>query len=338
MTPARLTTNMEETMQNKSISLAARAIALALAACAVGAQAESWPTKPIRLIVPGAPGTPADTAARALADAVAEKLGQPVVVENRAGAQGTLGLGALIKAAPDGYTIGMITMQLSAIPALRKQAPFDLGRDLAPIVQMTTESPVFVVRRDLPVSSMKEFVAYAKARPGDITYGTPGPGSPAHLGVELVSRSFGLQLRHVPYKSISMALTDVAGGQIDAALAGSAAALTGLASGRIKALAVSSPARLKALPDVPTLAEAGLADVDIRGWVGMAAPAGTPPAIVGRLNMAFNQALARPDMRERLQSVGAEAAGGTSAAFGAFIAAEGARWRAVIESAHISAD
>ncbi|GAA0514786.1 tripartite tricarboxylate transporter substrate binding protein [Pigmentiphaga daeguensis] len=315
-----------------------RAMALALAACAAGAQAQAWPARPIRLIVPGAPGAPADTAARSLADAVAERLGQPVVVENRAGAQGTLGLGALIKAAPDGYTLGMITMQLSAIPALRKQAPFDLGRDLAPVVQMTTESPVFVVRRDLPMRNMKEFVAYAKARPGEITYGTPGPGSPAHLGVELMSRSFGLQLRHVPYKTISVALTDVAGGQIDAALAGSAAALTGLATGRIKALAVASPVRLKALPDVPTLAEAGLPDVDIRGWVGLVAPAGTPPAIVDQLNAAFNQALARPEVKERLASVGAEAAGGTPAEFGAFIAAEAARWRGVIESAHISAD
>ncbi|AZG06617.1 tripartite tricarboxylate transporter substrate binding protein [Pigmentiphaga sp. H8] len=329
---------MEETMRSRPITLAARAIALALAACAAGAQAETWPAKPIRLIVPGAPGTPADTAARSLADAAADKLGQPMVVENRAGAQGTLGLGALIKSAPDGYTIGMVTMQLSAIPALRKQAPFDLGRDIAPIVQMTTESPVFVVRRDLPVRTMKEFVAYAKAHPGDLTYGTPGPGSPAHLGVELVGRSFGLQLRHVPYKSISMALTDVAGGQIDAALAGSAAALTGLATGRIKALAVASPVRLKALPDVPTLAEAGLPDVDIRGWVGLVAPAGTPSAIVDQLNAAFNQALARPEVRERLQSVGAEAAGGTPARFGAFIAAEAARWRGVIEAAHISAD
>ncbi len=312
--------------------------AIAASCFASHANAQSWPSRPVKLIVPGGPGTPADVAARAVSDIVAKKLGQSLVVENRPGAQGVLGMQALVKAESDGYTIGLINLQLAAITAIRKNLPFNLASDIVPVTQLTNESPILVVRSDLPVGTLAELIAYAKTKPGALTFGTPGAGSPAHLGMELLSRTAGLQLRHVPYRSIPAALTDLAGGQIDMALAGSAAALTGLASGRIKAIAVSSHKRLEALPQLPTLAEAGLKDLDLRGWTGIVAPAGTPANVVSRLNAEFDAALASPDVVARFKAIGAEGVGGSAADFGALILRESARWKKVVQQAGITAD
>lgn len=312
-----------------------------LAACAAAAlplhvRAADWPQRPIRFIVPGLPAAPSDVAIRSLEDVLSAKLGQSIVVENKPGGQGVIGVDAVAKAAPDGYTFGLINLQLASAVSLRAKMPFDLLKDLEPVVQLSTESPVLLVKESLPVKSLKELIAYAKARPGELVYGTGGAGSPAHLGMELLQRTVGIRFLHVPYRSIPMAVTDLAGGQLDLALAGSAAAQKGLQTGRVRALAISSPKPSPVFPGVPTLAEAGFADVDLRGWVGIAAPTGSDAAIIKRLNDEVNRALDDPKVQERFAATGSEPAGGTPAEFKAFVAREVARWGKVIKDAGIT--
>lgn len=300
--------------------------------------ASSWPERPIRVIVPGSPGAPSDVAMRALQDALSRRLGQPIVIENKAGGQGLIGVDAVAKSAPDGYTLGIINLQTSAAPAMRTNSPFDLLRDLTPIAQLTTETPLLLVRTSLGIASVKELVARAGATPGTLTYGSAGAGSPSHLGMELLQRDARIRLLHIPYRSIAQVVTDLGGGQVDFALAGSAAASQGLAGGKVRALAISSPRRHPAFPEVPTLAEAGFAGIDLRGWTGVVAPAGTPAPVVARLNRDITAALAEPAVQKRLETAGAQPAAGTREAFATFVRSEVARWKSVVVDARITAD
>ncbi|HSX93465.1 MAG TPA: tripartite tricarboxylate transporter substrate binding protein [Hydrogenophaga sp.] len=305
---------------------------------ASSARADEWPSRAIRVIVPGGPGSPADVAIRAMQDVLARELGQSIVVENRAGGQGIIGVEATAKAAPDGYTIGMLTLQSAVTPALRAKTPFDLQRDFAAVAQLTTESPILLVRQSLGVKTLAELVALAKRQPGQLTLGSAGAGTPSHLGMALLQRAAGIELRHVPYRTIAAAVTDLSGGMVDVVLGGSSAAQQGLNGGRLVALAIAAPQRKKAFPDLPTLAEAGYPGVELRGWTGIVAPAGTPASVVTRLQTAFAAALAEPAVVSRIGTAGSEAGGVAGPAFGAFVAAEARRWRQVVVEEKITQD
>lgn len=319
------------------IAASASVSALGLLA-ASSAHANEWPSRAIRVIVPGGPGSPADVAIRAMQDVLARELGQSVVVDNRAGGQGIIGVEATAKAAPDGYTIGLINLQSAVTPALRVKTPFDLQRDFVPVTQLTTESPILLARKDLGVKTLAELVALAKTRPGELTLGSAGAGTPSHLGMALLQRAAGIELRHIPYRTIAAAITDLSGGMVDVVLGGSAAAQQGINGGRLVALAIAAPQRKKAFADLPTLGEAGYPGVDLRGWTGVVAPKGTPPAVVARLGRAFATALADPGVSARIETSGSEVGGVVGPAFGAFVAAEERRWRQVVVDEKITRD
>ncbi|WP_070400880.1 tripartite tricarboxylate transporter substrate binding protein [Hydrogenophaga sp. PML113] len=302
------------------------------------AWASDWPSRPVRVIVPGGPGSPADVAIRALQDVLARQLGQAIVVDNRPGGQGIIGVEALAKAAPDGYTVGLINLQSAVTPALRAKTPFDLQRDFVAVTQLTTESPVLLARQGLGVKTLAELVALARRQPGQLTLGSAGAGTPSHLGMALLQRAAGIELRHVPYRTIAAAVTDLTGGTVDVVLSGSAAAQQGLNAGRVVALAIAAPQRKKAFPGLPTLAEEGYPGIDLRGWTGVAAPAGTPAPIVARLERALVAALADPNVASRIETSGAEPGGAGGAAFGAFVASESKRWRQVVVDEKITQD
>lgn len=314
-----------------------RALMLSALGLTSFARATTWPDKPVRLIVPSAPTTPGDVVARALSDLLQARIGQPLVIDNRPGGQGVIGLEAVVRAAPDGYTLGLLNIQQAIVPAMRAM-PFQMTTALQPVVQLTSEATVLVVSQSMPVATGSELLDYLKTQSGKLNYGSSGNGSPSHVGMELLRRSAGFEAVHVPYRSPAAVVTDMAGGQIQLALLNSAAVIQALPTGRVRPLAVSSDQRLARLPQVPTFQEAGLPNVDLRGWVGVVAPNGTDAAIVTRLNAEFNRVLAQPVAVERLRNGGSEPVGGTARNFADHIAAETQRWRQVVTTARIRMD
>ncbi len=302
------------------------------------AWAQEWPDRAIRVIVPGGPGSPADVAIRAMQDVLPKHLGQAIVVDNRAGGQGIIGVDAVAKAPADGYTLGLINLQTVVAPALRAKTPFDLQRDFVPVVQLTSESPVLLAREGLGVRTLADLVALAKKQPGQMTFGSAGAGTPSHLGMALLQRAAGFEMRYVPYRTVASAVTDLAGGTVDVVLAGSAAAQQGLNGGRMLPLALSAPQRKASFPSVPTLAEAGYPGIDLRGWTGIVVPAGVPAAVTAKLARAFAAALGQPAVVSRIETSGAEVSGVAGAAFQAFVQSEAQRWRKVVVDARITAD
>lgn len=300
--------------------------------------AQEWPDRAIRVIVPGGPGSPADVAIRAMQDVLPKHLGQAIVVDNRAGGQGIIGVEAVAKSPPDGYTLGLINLQTAVAPALRAKTPFDLQRDFVPVVQLTSESPVLLAREGLGARTLADLVALAKKQPGQLTFGSAGAGTPSHLGMALLQRAAGVEMRHVPYRTVASAVTDLAGGTVDVVLAGSAAAQQGLNGGRMVPLAISAPQRKPGFPGVPTLAEAGYPGIDLRGWTGIVVPAGVPAAVTAKLAKAFAAALTQPSVIARIETSGAEVSGVAGAAFQAFVQSEAQRWRKVVVDARITAD
>jgi tripartite-type tricarboxylate transporter receptor subunit TctC len=313
-------------------------LALGAACAAPLARGAAWPDRPIRFIVPSAPTTPADTVTRALGDVLHARLGQPIVIDNRPGAQGFIGLEAVVKSPPDGYTFGLLNIVQAIIPAMRSNVPFRIATALQPIVQLTTEATVLVVSSALPFTTVTELLAHAKQNPGKLAYGSSGNGSPSHVGMELLRRAVGIEVQHVPYRSPGAVLNDMAGGQLQLALLNSAAVLQALPTGRIRPLAVSADKRLARLPQVPTLPEAGVTGVDLRGWVGVVAPAGIDAAIAARMNAEINQALLQPPVQERLRGGGSEPVGGSVRQFAGHVAAETERWGKVVAAAGIRMD
>lgn len=311
--------------------LLAAAIALPLA-CA----AQAWPSKPVRVIVPANPASPADAVIRAMSDELAARLGQPLIVENKGGAQGAIGLEAVAKAEPDGYTFGLVNLQSVAVASLRKNMPYSIRTSFAPVAQLTFESPVLIVNARLPADNLSALVRHLKAKSGQVSYASSGAGTPSHLGMELFTRELGIKLLHVPYKGAGAAATDVAGGQADLTLVGSAAAIQLIKGGRVKALAVSSDRRLASLPDVPTFAEAGFPSADLRGWVGLVAPAKTSREIVAQMQRMVSESLGTPAVKERLATLGSSPAPSTPDAFATFIAREDERWAKLVREANIS--
>ena len=302
----------------------------------VNVQAQTWPTKPVRIVVPSAAGSAPDIMARALGAELQKRLGQPVVAENRAGAGGSLGSDVVAKAAPDGYTLVMGNIGSHAMNvATYKSLPYNPVSSFVPVVLVSRTPSLFSVGKNLPVNNLKEFVAYAKEKGDAITFASGGIGSSSHLAGEYLNVLAGLKMRHVPYKDVQQALTDVSTGQVTMMMSNMPPALPHIRSGRNKPLAVTTPTRAGALPDVPTMSEAGVTGFEQIVWFGLFAPAGTPEPIVAKLNAEVNAILKTPAFRERLAASGADAGGGTPKEFGGFVATEVVKWLRVAREAKI---
>lgn len=318
--------------------LAAAALALLPLAAAPARAQQAWPTRTVRLIVPYAAGGFADTRARKIADALSQTLGQPVVVDNRAGAGGVTGTDVIAKAS-DGHTFGFGSpAPLVTNPMLMKKLPYDAETAFKPIV-LIEEAPLFLsTAPNQPFKSVKELVDHARANPGKLTYGSSGVGGAHHLSGELLAFQTHTEMTHVPYKGGALAANDLMGGHLAFMFEMGYSALPAIKAGKIKALAVSSGKRVKVLPDLPTLDEAGIRGFESYNWLGMIAPASTPDAVVARLNQAVNEALKQDELKQMIEGSGGIVVGGTPQAFGDFIAGERAKWAPVIRNAHITLD
>jgi tripartite-type tricarboxylate transporter receptor subunit TctC len=314
--------------------------ALILAAITLGTAwgQSAYPARPIRLISPFPPGAVVDTLCRTLAAPLGELLGQPVVVENRAGAGGNIGMDAVAKAPADGYTIGMGGIGTHGInPGVYAKMPFDPVRDFAPITFVASNINVLVVHPSVPAQNVQELIAYAKSNPAKLAFASAGIGTSQHLAGELFKQVAGIEMTHVPYKGAGPAVGDLIGGQIPLMFADISAALGHIRSGKLRALGVTTRGRTPLL-DVPTLIEQGVPDFDVNAWFGLLAPAGTPREVVLRLNAESVKALNMPATRERLQGIGLDPAPNTPEAFAQFIRAELERWAAVTRTLNIRAD
>ena len=301
--------------------------------------AQSYPARPITLIVTFPPGASADLVARTLEPLVAAELGQALVIENRPGAGGNIGIGAVAKAAPDGYTLGIAAAGVLAVnPHLNRSMPFDPQRDLAPITLLATTPFVLAASPGAPAKTVAEVIALAKSNPERLSIGHGGNGTAMHLTAALFNQKAGLRIPLVTYRGTGPAANDLLGGHIPLAVLDIPSALQLIQTGRLKALAVTAAERAEPLPEVPTLAEQGLAGYESVGWFGLVAPAGIPPELISKLNAAFVTALKAPMVAERLRAVGAVPAPSTAAAFGEFIRSESIKWGKVVDEAAIKAD
>ena len=297
--------------------------------------AHNYPVKPVRFIVPFTPGAINDFLGRLLAQKMSEVWGQQVVVDNRAGGGTLIGTEMAAKSPPDGYTLLLYSMAHALNPSLYAKLPFDSRKDFAYVSLIASAPFLLVVNPALPAKSMTEFIALAKAKPGQLTYGSTGSGAPAHLMGEMLKHMAGIDLVHVPYKGLAPALNDLIGGQINMTLGSYSTLAPQWKAGRIRALAVTSAKRSSFTPDLPTIAEAGYPQYNGNPWWGVAAPAATPKTIVAKLNMETNRILRLPDVAEKMQAQGIEVIGSTPEHFSAHYAAEVERWAKVIKAAGI---
>ncbi|WP_345250692.1 tripartite tricarboxylate transporter substrate binding protein [Pigmentiphaga soli] len=314
----------------------------ALAGAAAGsarALAAVYPDKPVKFIIPFAPGGPSDIQGRMLADKLAQRLGQPFVADNRAGANGNIGMQAVAAAPPDGYTIVIASVGTWAVnPSIYKNPPFDITRDIAPVALLTASPAVLVVHPSLPVKSVDDLIALARARPGQLNFGSSGAGSIGHISGEMFCQMTGVKMVHVPYKSAAPANTDLIGGQIQVLFNTSISVVPFIKSGQMRALAVTSKHRIRALPELPTLDEAGVKGFENVSWSGIGTTGGTPREIVATLNRQLNQIIRLPDVQERYRNEGADITlGGTPGEFAAYLKSEIAKFALVVKSANIQA-
>ena len=275
-----------------------------------GALAQSFPSKPIRVVVPFPPGGGTDIVARTVTPKMAEILGQPFIIENRAGAGGNIGAEVVAKSPADGYTLLVASASTAINTTLFKNLSWDLSRDFTPVVLMVVNNHLLAAHPSLPASNVQELLALARAKPGAITYASYGPGSSAHLTAELFKLMAHVDLLHVPYKGAAPAVNDLLGGQVNIMFADVAALLPHIKSGKLKALGIASTKRFEGLPEVPTIAESGVPGFEAGGFLGLVAPAGTPPALINTLNAAGQKSLAIPEVRERLLALASPPVGG----------------------------
>lgn len=317
-----------------SLAFAALVALLTVAGPAeVAAPAAGYPTKAIRLIVPFAPGGSNDIMARLVGQNFTESMGQQVVVDNRAGASGIIGTDIAAKAPADGYTILMMSLTFTVNPSLSKKLPYDTEKDLVPVTLVASAPLMLVVHPSVPAKSLKDLIAHGKANPGKLNFGSGGPGTTPHLAGEMLKTMTGLQMTHIPYKGGGPALADLVAGQIHLMLENIPSTLPFVKSGRLRALAVSGLTRSPLVRDLPTLDEAGLKGYEIVGWNGLFVPTGTPKAIVAKLHAETVKALAHPNVKERLATMGAEGVGSTPEQFAAFVKAEIRKWAKVVKDA-----
>ncbi|HET9576452.1 MAG TPA: tripartite tricarboxylate transporter substrate binding protein [Usitatibacter sp.] len=318
--------------------LLALAAAGALAA-ALPSSAQTYPSKPIHFVVPYPAGGPLDTVARLLGSKVSESVRQPVIVENKPGAGGNIGADSVAKSAPDGYTILMGAVATHAInPTLYASIPYDAVRDFIPITQVASTPNVLVVNPAIPANNVREFIAYAKANPGKLNFGSGSTGSAGHLAGELFDTMAGVKMVHVPYKGAGPAMQDLIGGQIQLMFDNLASSLGQIKAGRVKPLAVTTAKRSALAPDLPTISESGLPGFDISTWFGIFVPAKTPQPIVDRLYAEFTRALALPEVREAMLKLGAEPVGNKPEEFAAYIRSEADKYAKLIKASGAKAD
>ena len=313
--------------------------ALALAAFAAAAPAQDYPAKPIRLIVPFPPGGGTDIAARTVANKLSETLRWTFVVENKPGAGGNLGVEQAVKSPPDGYTlvIGQ-TSNLAINPALYAKLPYDPLKDLSPIALIVSAPVVLVVAANSPYKSLGDLLAAARRDPGAVTFASPGNGTVSHLAGELLQRASGVKFTHVPYKGAAQAMTDLLGGQVQSFMSSVPSALAQIKGGRLRAIAVTSAKRAAEMPEVPAIAESGYAGFDATTWYGLLAPAGTPAAVIKRLNAEVNRVLGMPDVSGRLAAEGGEVLGGSPEGFASLLKADHAKWGRIVKESGAKVD
>jgi len=297
--------------------------------------AARYPERPVRLVVPFAPGGTNDVIGRIVAEKLAARLGQPFVVDNRAGANSVIGSEIVAGAAPDGHTLLIVAAGFAINPSLRRKLPYDTLRDFAPIGLVGGGPYLLVVHPSVPAKSVKEFVDWAKARPGQVNYASVGAGSPPHLAAELLKITAGIDLNHIPYKGGGAVLPDLIAGRVSAFFGSISTLKPHVDSGKLRALAVTTVRRAPAMPELPTFIESGLKGYEVDGWYGLLAPGKTPAAIVNRLNTELRDVLNEPETRERFLQRGVEPAPGSAQEFGALIKSEIAKWAKVIRAAGI---
>jgi tripartite-type tricarboxylate transporter receptor subunit TctC len=328
--------SVEDVMNNLKFRCGA---ALTLVLFAGAALAQSWPARPVRLISPFAPGGGADITSRAVAQKLAASLGQQVIVDNRGGAGGMLGVDLAAKSPPDGYTLVMGTIGPIAInPSLLSKMPYDPIRDLAPISQTAVAVNVLVVHPSLPVKTVKEFIALAKARPNDLNYGSSGSGAADHLAGELFNAMVKVKMTHIPYKGGAPAMLDLVSGNVQLVFSTLSTAAAAIEGNKVRALAVAGSKRFEGMPQLPTMSEGGLKGFEVNNWYGLFAPAGTAKDIIARVSADTGKALAMADVKKRLMDAGIIATSSTPEAFAAYIRAETDKWRKVIKDANIKGD
>jgi tripartite-type tricarboxylate transporter receptor subunit TctC len=295
------------------------------------AAAQAYPAKPVRLVVPFPPGGATDILARAISIKAAEKLGQAIIIDNRAGAGGTIGSALVAKAPADGYTLLIATGSTHSIgPITNPKLPYDVERDFDPVVYVAKTSSVMVVPASLPVKTLAEFIALAKAKPGQLNYGSSGNGTNSHLSGELFKAQAGVFITHIPYRGTGLVFNDMMSGQVHMLMDNYVTSQANIKEGRLRVIGVTSPQRLPFLPDAPTLSEQGLKGFDVSNWFGIYAPHGTPSEAVDKVNAAFNAALHDPEMIKRLAFLGATPTGSTPEQMGKMVADDKVRWAKLI--------
>jgi tripartite-type tricarboxylate transporter receptor subunit TctC len=299
-----------------------------VALCAL-AQAQSWPARPVRFIVPFPPGGSTDVAARTVADKLSRSLGQQVLVENRGGGGGAIGTVEAARAAPDGYTLLFVADPVITLHLVVKNVAFEVRRDFAPVTQVTTQPIAVAVHAALPVRDVAELIAYAKANPGKLSFAHSGTGSGQHMSGELLKKMAGIEMVHVPYKGGGPAVQDLVGGQVPVGVLGSTPLIPHHKAGRIRIIAFTSKERFAPMPEIPTLHESGLAGFDTTQWLGILAPKGTPAEVISRVHAETSRALALPDVKDRLAQAALQPVGSTPQEFEALIRADLERWTAV---------
>jgi len=322
---------------NKVLRVALACWTAVSATCSTySAFAQSFPSKPVRIVVPFVPGGANDIIARVVSQKLAEPLGQQVIVENRGGAGGAIGAELVARSQPDGYTLLLANPGPNAInPSLQPKTPYDPIRDFSPVTLMAVSPQILVAHPSLPVRTTADLIALARARPGVVNYGSSGTGAITHLAMEYFKSRTGTNLVHIPYKGANVSLTELMGGQVSVMFAALGSITSMLGTGRVRAIAVAAKERTPLLPEVPSLAEQGVPNFEVMNWFGIVAPANTPAAIVDQLNRAINGVVASAESRERFASLGFVPRGTTPAEFDRHIRSEIERWRAVIKAQHI---
>jgi tripartite-type tricarboxylate transporter receptor subunit TctC len=300
--------------------------------------ANGWPNKPLRFILPFPPGGGTDILGRLIADRMTASLGQPVVTENRGGAGGNVGVEAAARSAPDGYTIVLVAPSLAISPSLYSKLNYDPVKDFAPVSLVATVPNVMVTHPSVPADTLAEFIRFAKTKPGGMNFGSGGSGTSNHLAGELFNIVAGVKLVHVPYKGVNLAMNDVLSGQIHLVVIGVPAAAPHIKAGKLRALALVAPQRASALPEVPTVAEAGLPNFEVTTWYGILAPAGTPKPIVTRLNAELVKIMHAPEMKDRLATMATDPVTSTPEEFADYIKREIVKWGEVVRQAGLKAD
>lgn len=303
------------------------------------AQSNAYPDHAVRIIVPFAPGATLDLMTRAVGQALSLEIKQPVIIENKAGASGIIGAEATMKADPDGYTFMMAPFSVLAVnPSLHPNLPYDPLKDYAPVAHVANAPHILIASAALPIKSLAQLKTYIAENPGKVSYASAGAGSSAHLATEVMNYQYGIKMTHVPYKGTAPAYNDLIPGRVAVMIDGAAATLPRIQSGLVVPLGITSAQRIAILPDVPTLAEAGIKGYEVNPWYGMVAPKGTPEQRISFMNTALKKALNSEELKKKFADMGLEAVGDDPKTFGAFMKSEVAKWKQVIQDAHVKAD